>query len=308
MPDAVSRLAQWSQRAYPALAADLREETGIDPEWTRSGLLCIDTCIDDWQRASAWAEAYDMRLERLDADAVAALEPACRRVSEALWLPEVAQIRNPRLLQALRKALDSAVTVREHTPVAQVLVSEGRVRGARLHSGDEIVADCVIVAGGAWSGELLAPLSAATGVRPVKGQMMLYQGTPGLLRTVLRDGAYYAVPRRDGQILFGSTLEDTGFDASTSAEARAELSAAAAAVSPVFAELPLLKQWAGLRPGSPQGIPRIGPVPGIEGLFLSAGHYRNGVLLALGSARLLADLVLGRTPILPPAEYLPVSH
>ncbi|MDR2876926.1 MAG: glycine oxidase ThiO [Chromatiales bacterium] len=309
MPDAVSRLAQWSQRAYPALAAQLLQESGIDPQWTRSGLLSVDTSADDWQRARAWAAIYGMRIEHLGGAAVAAIEPACRPVREAIWLPGVAQVRNPRLLQALQKSLMSAgVSIREHAPVAQVLVHGGRVRGVRLHDGTEIEADRVIVAGGAWSGELLAPFAVGAGVKPVKGQMLLYQGEPGLLRSVLLHGGYYAVPRRDGQILFGSTLEDTGFDASISVEARGELSAAATALLPVLAELSLVRQWAGLRPGSPQGVPRIGPIPGIEGLFLNAGHYRNGVLLALGSARLLADLVLGRTPILPPAQYLPVSH
>lgn len=309
LPDAVSRLAHWSQRHYPALAASLHEDTGIDAEWTRSGLLSVDTDADDFARAAAWGEAHGMRVERIDAAAVAALEPACRPAREALWLPEVAQIRNPRLLQALKKALAAAgVAIREHSPVVEVIVANGRVRGVRMQSGETIETECVIVAGGAWSGELLAPLGVATGIRPVKGQMLLYRGAPGLLRTVLQDHGYYAVPRRDGQILFGSTLEDAGFDGSTSAAARAELSAAAAALAPALAGLPLLRQWAGLRPGSPEGVPSIGPVPGIEGLHLNVGHYRNGVLLAPGSARLLADLMLGRAPIVPPAAYLPPSR
>lgn len=307
-PEAVNRLALWSQRSYPALAADLLAETGIDAEWTKNGLLSIDTDDDDYARAAAWAKIHGIRLERLDSAAVAALEPACRPVREALWLPDAAQIRNPRLARALKSALDAAgVTIREHASVAEVIVANGSVRGVRLHSGDIIEAASVIVASGAWSGELLAPFGIA-GAWPVKGQMLLYQGAPGLLRTVLQDHGRYAVPRRDGQILFGSTLEEAGFDDSTSTQARAELAASAVALSPVFADLPLLRQWAGLRPGSPEGIPSIGAVPAIEGLFLNVGHYRNGVLLAVGSARLLADLMLGRPPILPPAAYLPASH
>ena len=304
MPEAVSLLAAWSQRRYPALAAGLADETGIDAEWTQSGLLSLDPDAGTAARAAAWAREHGARLETLDAAGVARLEPLCRPAAQALWLPEVAQIRNPRLLRALKRSLEIAgVALDEHTGVSELLSRAGRIAGVRTEDGEIIEADCVIVAGGAWSGILLEPLGIRTDIRPVKGQMLMYRAEPGLVRCILQDHGRYAVPRRDGHVLFGSTLEESGFDRSVSDGARAELTAAAASLVPALAACPLVRHWAGLRPGSTDGVPSIGPVPGVAGLYVNAGHFRNGVLLAPASARLLADIVLGRPPILEPAPY-----
>ncbi len=305
MPAAVSRLAAWSQREYPHLTAALARETGIDAEWTRSGLLTLDPTPATVARAEAWARDYGAALELLDARGVAALEPHSRPARQGIHLPEVAQVRNPRLLRALRQSLEqqAGVAIEEHCGVSALLVADGRVHGVRTASGAVIEADCVIVAGGAWSGELLAALGIRSDIRPVKGQMLMYRTAPGTVRSILQSEGRYAVPRRDGHVLFGSTLEDAGFDAATTDEAREALAAAAAAMLPMLATAPLVRHWAGLRPGSGKGIPAIGAVPGCEGLFVNAGHFRNGVLLALASARLLTDLLLGRQPIVDPAEY-----
>jgi glycine oxidase len=192
--------------------------------------------------------------------------------------------------------------VEEPVEVLSLREQNGRVTGVRTVSG-EIAADCVIVAAGAWSKRLLGPFGKCLELEPVRGQMLLYSGEPGMLRHILLRDEYYLVPRRDGQILAGSTVERVGFDVATTTAGRAELRAAAESLVPSLRDLPIVGHWAGLRPGSPDGVPVIGPHPDIEGLYLNTGHYRNGVLLAPGSARLLADLILGREPIVPPESF-----
>lgn len=302
-PEPVTLLAAWSQARYPALAAELLERSGVDPEWEPSGLLVLDA-TGEADAARAWAGRHGVALEDLGREGLRAREPSLgARWASALWLPGVAQIRNPRLAQALRRAAELAgVVVRAQTPVEAVHVDGGRVVGVRTAEG-LTNAGRVVVASGAWTPGVLGLLGVGLPVAPVRGQMVLFRAEPGVVRRVVLSGARYLVPRRDGRVLAGSTLEHVGFDKSTTAEARADLFEAAVELVPALADYPVERQWAGLRPGSPEGIPIIGEHPAVRGLFVNAGHFRNGVVLAPASARLLADLILQRPPILDPAPY-----
>jgi glycine oxidase len=176
------------------------------------------------------------------------------------------------------------------------------VQGVRTRAGD-IDADRVVVCTGAWTAELLAKLGRKPDIRPVRGQMILFYAKPGQIRHLTLYRERYVIPRRDGRVLIGSTLEDAGFDKRTTAEAKEELYRIATAMFPLLKRTPIEDHWAGLRPGSPSGIPYIGPYPGAEGLYVNAGHFRNGLVTGPASARLLADLLLGRDAILPPSAY-----
>lgn len=303
-PDGVTELARAGQARYRALCESLRETVGIDPEWTRSGLLMLGLDDGERARAAAWGERFGYRLELTDAAAAQAIEPRLAASAAAVWMPEVAQVRNPRLLKALRAELGAAgVTFREGTDVAGFELAGGRLTGLRLRDGSRLAAERAVVAGGAWTGELLASTGFALPVVPVRGQMILLRGVPGLLGRIVLAGDRYLIPRRDGRILAGSTLEPVGFRKETTPEAREELHAAALALVPALADLPIEAHWAGLRPGSPTGVPFIGEHPGIAGLFVNAGHFRNGVVLGLASAQLAADLVTGRATALDPMAY-----
>ena len=140
-------------------------------------------------------------------------------------------------------------------------------------------------------------------IQPVKGQMLLLRAEPGLLNQVILKGNTYLVPRRDGRILVGSTVEHAGFDKQPTQAAFDALMSAAVAILPALARAPVERHWAGLRPGSPAGTPVISAVPDAEGLFVCAGHFRNGIVMAPASARLMADLVLGRRPDFDAADY-----
>ncbi len=306
-PAAVTALAAWSQRVFPALAETLRAESGVDPEWTRSGLLLLEA--DERGPAKAWAARWSAHVQILSAPVAAEMEPALASLTHAaLWMPEVAQVRNPRLLRALRASLERrGVQVESDAEVTDFITQGDTVSGVRSTRGD-FRAGGVVVAGGAWSGRLLEKLGIPLAVTPVRGQMLLFRAPPGLVRHMVLAQGHYLVPRRDGRVLAGSTVEYVGFDKSTTKAAYAELRAAAIALVPALESAPIERHWAGLRPGSQSGVPTIGPHPRWRGLYVNAGHFRNGVVLGPASARLLADLILARPPCVDPTPYaLPVE-
>ncbi|MEJ2346915.1 MAG: glycine oxidase ThiO [Gammaproteobacteria bacterium] len=299
--DAVTRLAQWSQARYESLCDGLREDSGVDPQWTCSGLLFLDT--DERAEAAEWARRFGIGLDTLDAAAVAECEPALASPPAGLWMTQVAQVRNPRLVRALRGSIAfHGVRIEEGVEVTAVATDGSRVVGVETRDG-RLSAPRVVVAGGAWSARLLHGLGVSLAVEPVRGQMILFAARPGLVHRIVLRGGRYLIPRRDGRVLAGSTLEYVGFDKGTTKAALEELRAAAVALAPALADCPVEHHWAGLRPGCADGVPFVGAVTGIEGLYVNTGHFRNGVVLGPGSARLLADLVLGREPLLDPAPY-----
>jgi len=302
---AVTALAHWSQQFYPDFARTLLETTGVDPEVHATGLYWLD--LEDEAEALAWAGREGRRLEQVPMARVAGAVPALGAgFSRAVHMPGVANVRNPRLLKALRAALLRMpnVSLHEQCAVSGFVQQDGRITGVRTAQG-EMLAEQVVLCAGAWSGELLSSLGLELPVVPVKGQMILYKCAEDFLPAMVLAKGRYAIPRRDGHVLIGSTLEHADFDKTPTEEALASLKASAEELLPALAEAEVVGHWAGLRPGSPEGIPFIGPVPGHEGLWLNCGHYRNGLVLAPASCQLLADLLLGREPIVDPAPYAP---
>ena len=300
---AVTALAGWSQDFYPRLARQLFAQTGIDPELHDTGLYWLD--LEDEQRALDWACQHGYPLRRTEMHQVRSVLPGLGMGFErALFMPGLANVRNPRLVKALRAALRQLpnVQVRENCAVRGFLREDGRIRGVLTEQG-EIRADQVVLAAGAWSGELLKSLGLDLPVRPVKGQMILYRCAEDFLPAMVLGGGRYAIPRRDGHVLVGSTLEHSGFDKTPTGEALASLQASAAALLPGLAQAAVVGHWAGLRPGSPEGVPYIGEVPEFPGLWLNCGHYRNGLVLAPASCALLKNLLLGEAPIVDPRPY-----
>jgi len=300
--DSVTNLASWSQAVYPSLCAELEERTGVAPEYTRSGLILV--APDEADAAADWAWRHGNTLSIIDKTEFHELEPeAADPTSGAIWMPEVGQVRNPRMVRALRTRLDQlGVDIRCGDPVTELLVEQGCCAGVRTRSG-VCRADAVIVCAGAWTGRLLDDLPSPPDIRPVRGQMLLFGAEPGTISRMVLEGTRYVIPRRDGRTLFGSTIEDVGFEKQTTDAASEELHAIATERFPILKRFPVEAHWAGLRPSSPAGVPYIAQHPELEGLFVNAGHFRNGIVLGPASARLVADLVLGREPILDPTPY-----
>jgi glycine oxidase len=227
----------------------------------------------------------------------------CAPKENGIWLPGIAQVRNPRLVAALRAAVVKlGGVIREQCPATGVLTQGGRVTAVQTAT-ETLPADTVVLATGAWSGLGLAGLAATPQVRPVRGQMLLFKLEPGVLDTILYRNGLYLIPRRDGHVLVGSTLEDAGFDKSTDDATRQRLHAEAAELLPALAAMQPVQHWAGLRPGSPDNIPVIDRHPDFDNVFVNTGHYRYGVTLAPASAELLVDLMDGKPPALDPAPY-----
>jgi len=302
-PSAVSELVAWSQQHYPILARELQESTGIDVEWLRSGLLLMG--VDPDTGIEAWAEKNTCRLQQLTESQLRTQEPGLADgLGRTILLPDVAQIRNPLLCQALFLDLQGqGVTIREHTEVTGIIEHGGRVQGVSSSQG-EFSSDRVVIAGGAWSAPLLRKTGLELPVTPVRGQMIQFEAPPGLLNHIVLYQGHYLIPRRDGLILCGSTLEQTGYDNATTPEARTLLVRRATELLPALSGYAVVRHWAGLRPGSPDGVPYIDEHPAIRGLFINTGHFRNGVVMAPASARLLADRLLGQPGFTDPSHYL----
>jgi glycine oxidase len=298
---AVTALASWSQRAYPEFCEELFDETGVDPEYNRSGTMILDPEAPDL--ALNWAATEQVAMQLIGRTEIADKEPGLAFETDAgLWMPEIAQIRNPRLTKALHASINKRIAIREREEVLDLRVEEGRVRGVKTTAGS-IDADHVIVCTGAWTAQLLEKLGRKPDIRPVRGQMILFFAKPGQIRHVTLCRERYVIPRKDGRVLIGSTLEEAGFEKRTTAEAKEELYRIAIEMFPLLKRTPIEDHWAGLRPGSPSGVPYIGPYPGVEGLYINAGHFRNGLVTGPASARLITDIVLERDPILPPSAY-----
>lgn len=304
----VAALARWSQDFYPILAEQLREQTQLDSEVHVTGLYWLD--LDDEEEALAWSERTGKALRRVGIEDVwQRIHALGRSYSRAIYMADVANIRNPRLLKALRSALLQMPNVKlnENCAAAGFVRHGRRITGVRTSHGD-LYADHVIVAAGAWSGALVKSLGFELPIEPVKGQMILYRCAEDFLPAMVLAGGRYAIPRSDGHILVGSTLEHVGFDKTPTNNALISLKASAEELLPALAEAEVVGHWAGLRPGSPDGIPFIGEVPEHPGLWLNCGHYRNGLVLAPASCELLKNLMLGQAPIVDPAPYSPAGR
>lgn len=298
----VNQLAEISKTIYPGLAQQLQDESGVDCELITSGLLF--TSLEEQQQAENWAREWSVELQTVtDAQHIHEIEPQVSTAIETgLWLPDIMQIRNPKLVKAMKGSFDAVgIKYLEHTPVDGLVIEAGVIKGVNTAS-DTFTADKVIIASGAWSSGFIKG-ERNVAVEPVKGQMIMFRGEPGLIRRMVLSSGHYIIPRKDGRVLAGSTLERTGFDKTVTDVATVELRRAALEIIPALGDMEIERQWAGLRPGTEQGIPYICMHPEIDGLYINAGHYRNGVVLGAASVRLMAEMVLGQKPSIDPSPY-----
>ncbi len=299
------KLAQEGMLVYQPFTAGLHESTGIDPEWQRSGMWVLGTAdapLPD--HAVDWGARWNWCWEWTDRTEFVRHAPDLRTDGDALFCPDVAQVRNPRLLSALERSCEIlGVSLHSGEEVMQLRRLPGPKLLVRSRNGSW-TAPNVILATGAWSGQFLSgALGISLPVHPVLGQMVLLQGEPGRLAHIVLEGERYLVQRRDGKILVGSTSEERGFDKSVTQEAATGLLQFAHRVFPPSKKYPVLRQWSGLRPGSPGNIPFIGPVPGWEGLYAATGHFRYGLTTAPVTAAILDALVTGTPPPLDITPY-----
>ena len=286
----LSTLALRSMAKYADWIAGIEARSGYSAEFWRCGMNVLG--VDRPDAAVAWCRAHGLPTE-----------PIPCASGNGLRLPDIAQVRNPLLVAALREAITRlGAAIHSHDAVQSVMARTGRMTAIRTARG-EFAADRFVFATGAWSGLGLPGLAGVPNVRPIRGQMLLFKLEPGVLETILYRDSLYLIPRRDGHLLVGSTLEDVGFDKSTDAATRLRLHAEAAELLPALADAQPVQHWSGLRPGSPHNLPVIDRHPDFDNVHVNTGHFRYGVTLAPASSELLADLIEGRTPALDPAPY-----
>jgi glycine oxidase len=281
IPSALQELATASALMYPEFVHELQDESGMNVDLRDEGTLLFLPGKDALRHASFPAE-------RLPPERLAELEPALAGQSRpAIYLRE--RSVDPRALTraAFKAAQHREVDISSGTQATAVLISEGRAIGVNT-GRTTYSAPAVVNCAGAWAGQL-GPYAFST--RPVKGQMLAVTGGPKL-RHVIRAPEVYVVPRSDGRILIGATVEEAGFDKRTDAETIQLLHQAATRLVPALAGARRHEAWAGLRPGTPDDLPILGATR-TSGYFVAAGHFRDGILLAPVTAQVMAQVVTG---------------
>jgi glycine oxidase len=283
--------------AYPSFVRRIEELSEWRVGYRRDGMLVANRTAEEEAAAgtaAAWQVALGLRSEILTAGDARTLHAGIsREISSWQWLPDEAQVDAQRLAVAIGPAAQAVgVAVRNGQTVTAVLTAAGRVAGVRTAAGDVLSADCVVLAAGAWSASI-AGLPRHLPVAPVRGQILRLrpQVMPGW-PLVATHTAHYLVPRENGTVLVGSTMESDGFDDSVTDEARLLLATDAAALVPALADAPVVERWAGLRPLTPDRWPIVGPEPELPGLYYATGHGRNGILLGPLTGRVTADLAV----------------
>jgi glycine oxidase len=290
-----------SLRLFPTLADALREETGIDIEYLPSGILRVALTEDEERELRhrlEWQRSLGLPLEWVDSEALRRLEPRLTPARGALYSPQEHQVSAGRLTQALAQAAARRGVVFEQGVAVTGLLTHGRqVTGLRTSSG-KVSAGRVVLAAGSWTGAFARRLGVPLPVRPVRGQMLAYADSAQTLRHIVWGEAAYLVPKANGFLFVGATVEDVGFRSATTVRGQRGLQRGARGLVPSLAHSEIASFWAGLRPGSPDGLPILGPVPGWDGLTVASGHFRNGILLSPITGRLMAQLLTeGRTEV-----------
>ena len=297
--EALVRLGRLSQSLWPDFAAELERASGMAVDLRREGTLVIALTADDQARIShrlAFQKSLGLPVEWMSAAEVRRREPhLAPGFAGALFSPEDHQVDNRKLIVALhRAAVGAGARVLEGRGVRQIIVDQDRAVGVALDDGSRVGADVVVLAAGAWSRGIAGlPAAMRPPVRPVKGQslaLLMADASP-LVTHVVWGPNVYLVPRRDGRLIIGATVEEKGFDATLTAGGVLALIEAAWRLVPAIEDLPLLETWVGHRPGSRDDAPILGRGP-LAGLVYATGHHRNGILLTPVTADLVTDVVL----------------
>ena len=306
-PFAALALESW--RRYPDVVRDLFDRTGIDVEYVSRGTIYPLSTASDVRAAEARLRhdlAREVGIEAWDAGDVRSREPALSsEIRGAMFVRGEHWVNNQRLVVAYAQAAAGAgVAVLTGAAVSRVVVEAGHARGV-IVDGEPYESDAVLLAAGAWTGALAASFGGRLRIEPRRGQMVALAHVPPVLTHAIHGEGVYLIPRPSGELLIGATVEKAGFQRSVTAAGIGGLLAAAMLLVPGLANLPITRTWFGFRPWAPDSLPILGPWPGIEGLFVATAHYRNGILLAPITARLMTEWMTHGRPSLDVKDFLP---
>lgn len=329
-PAAVNQLARLGKKLYQEWQPILQQATGLDIEINPSGMLILDA--DEFDNGLNWAlqdNDPQQTAQRLNSKEIYEVNPRINvDVKQAVWFEHLANIRNPRLLKVLIAYLKQLPNVSMHSFVAAKefkiindTLNNDPLNNDTLNNVSNHLIDCLIdtqgkswladqyvIANGAWTGLLSQQLPQPIPVKPIQGQMILFKAPKDWLPTMVMHNGIYLIPRLDGHIVCGSSTDDVGFNTEVNSSIDLKLKQASYQMVPGLKEMPIVHAWAGLRPSVPDGVPYIGPMPDFNNLWLNTGHFRNGLVMAPASARLLKQQMLGEALIVDDDAYLPVHR
>ena len=304
---AVTNLTHAAADHYADLSSELLAATGTDIEFWRCGLEILQSNL--YPTADEWCRLHSVETQSAD---IPSVHPAIANLhvhQSGMYLPQVAQIRSPRLIKAMLTYLvQKGVDLLPDTELIECIVERDRISGVQTSRG-HIRTRQLIWATGAWAQQLRCSRQPITPphVAPIRGQILAFEGQKIGLDTIVFDNDHYLIPRKDGLILAGSTLENVGFDKSVTTAALQELRQKSLALLPQLNGCEIVRQWSGLRPASNDNVPTIGPHPRIEGLYFNCGHFRYGIAMAPQSAKIIADWILNTGNRVPDSTYKPTD-
>ncbi|GAA5011312.1 FAD-dependent oxidoreductase [Acinetobacter puyangensis] len=294
---AVNQLAQFGKQSYLSWNQKVMPISGIDFEIEQVGMLIFDH--DQYDRGLNYAHDFhepEQASSLLTQEDLHQLNPRLNKTLDfAVYFPQLANVRNPRLTQSVLKYLQQHqnVTIRQHIAITKFTRDRSKIIAALDDQGNAYSADHYVIATGAWTESLIQPFGLKLEIKPIHGQMVLYKTPEKWLPNMCMNNTMYLIPRRDGHIVCGSSTNDFGFDRNVREDISQNIIQSALSLVPDLADFPIVKQWSGLRPGSPTGVPKIGRVADLNNLWMNAGHYRNGLVMAPASARLLREQMQG---------------
>lgn len=291
---------------FPDLAAELKDETGLDVGYRAEGMMV--TAFDDEDEAELrerheWQRAAGLDVEALTPEEARGLEPILsQELRGALLFPGDHQVDNRILVRALWFSAHAAGARFASGTGVRGLEQHGAGVRLQMEDGDTVDAPIAVLAAGSWSGRI-AGLPRTIPVEPVHGQLIALDTTPPVLRHNVASARGYIVPRADGRLIVGATMERVGFHTAVTPVGMSAMTQVAIQISDELRDRRILAHWSGLRPGTPDGLPILGPDPDLPHLIYATGHFRNGILLAPVTAEIVGDLVASRPPRVDLAPY-----
>ena len=297
--DAMEQLRDMSHELYPGWCERLQQESGIDVQFVRSGGIYVARRVGETASLAAALQQWQVdgvELHEIDTDWIQEHEPALNTsppFRSAYLLPDESTVCPPKLLSALQQCLqESGVQIDRDVRLHGWNRHQSRVESVSTSSGT-ISTGHICVATGPWSHETLFDLEIDLPVEPRRGQMLMWEFDEPIIHRVINEGLRYLVPRPDGKLLAGSTVEDVGFDDQVTEAGLAELTQFANGLIPALEEHPPTRNWTGLRPFSRDGFPYLGRLPNYENVLVATGHFRSGIHLAPATAQVIGDLLAG---------------
>lgn len=305
--DPLERIRELSHQRFPAWCKQLQGESGLKLDFDRCGgiylarrmgeKISLQVAASQWQADGIAAESLTLEAVRERIPGLGELPPE----TVAYFLPDEVLVRPPRILKALQKVVSSSGSL-THAALDQLSITPAASLANAFDVATPegmVTTKNVCLAAGPWTPHLLDPLGIRLPMEPRRGQMLLWKLETRPFQAVVNEGPRYLVARDDGHLLAGSTVEDVGFDGSTTTAGLDSIRQFAVSLLPCLADLEPIKSWAALRPMPMDGVPYLAPVPGFERLFIASGHFRSGIHLAPATAELMADLITGMQPAIP---------